>query len=44
MKPVDVVGSGNLQSTRIHFRCPSGKAGDIGTDTGYEFYFVSMAL
>jgi hypothetical protein len=44
MKPLEVVGSDSLQSTRIHFRCPGGKAGDIGTDTGYEFYFMSMAL
>jgi hypothetical protein len=44
MKPLEVVGAGDMQSTRIHFRCPNGKAGDIGTDTGYEFYFVSMAL
>jgi hypothetical protein len=44
MKPLEVVGAGDMQSTRIHFRCPNGKAGDIGTDTGYEFYFVSMSL
>jgi hypothetical protein len=42
MKPFEVVGSGELQSTRGHFKCPGGKVGDIGTDTGSEFYFLSM--
>jgi hypothetical protein len=42
MNPFTVVGSGDLQSTRGHFKCPGGKVGDIGTDTGSEFYFLSM--
>jgi len=29
--------------TRIHFRCADGKAGGHRTDTGYEFYSVSLA-
>ena len=43
MNPPEVVGAGDMQSTRIHFRCANGNAGDIGTDTGYEFYSVSLA-
>jgi len=42
MKPFEVVGAGELQSTRGHFKCPGGKVGDVGTDTGSEFYFLSM--
>jgi hypothetical protein len=41
-KPFEIAGSGELQSTRGHFKCPGGKVGDIGTDTGSEFYFLSM--
>jgi len=42
MAPFNVVGSGDRQSTRGHFKCPGGKVGDVGTDTGSEFYSLSM--
>jgi len=40
--PFNVAGSGDLQSTRGHFKCAGGRVGDIGTDTGSEFYVLSM--
>jgi hypothetical protein len=43
VKPVEVVGSGDMQSTRGHYKC-GDKSVDLGTDTGYEFYFLAALI